>query len=149
MAASAVDPAMIRFTGPYRRSCGFAPYASKLSEEERDAMAAEAAAGRGGGGGGGGGGAHALGSTGGGSPSSPARSPPRQNSLALPPPMAATTTSFAEIKAYRQRNVVPKYGPTERFAAPMTEAMEAGWRAAESRPSEAARNFSRALSGKA
>ena len=96
--ASAVDPAMVRFTSAYRRSAGFAPYESKLSEAERDVMAAEAAhAGSGGGasahGGGGGGG--------GGGGRSPPRSPPRQNSLALPPPMAATTTSFAEIKAYR------------------------------------------------
>ena len=112
--ASAVDPAMVRFTSAYRRSAGFAPYESKLSEAERDVMAAEAAHA----GSGGGASAHGEGGGGGGGGRSPPRSPPRQNSLALPPPMAATTTSFAEIKAYRERNVVPKYGPTERFSAP-------------------------------
>ena len=94
--ASAVDPAMVRFTSAYRRSAGFAPYESKLSEAERDVMAAEAAHA----GSGGGASAHGEGGGGGGG-RSPPRSPPRQNSLALPPPMAATTTSFAEIKAYR------------------------------------------------
>ena len=112
--ASAVDPAMVRFTSAYRRSAGFAPYESKLSEAERDVMAAEAAHA----GSGGGASAHGEGGGGGGGGGrSPPRSPPRQNSLALPPPMAATTTSFAEIKAYRDASAAHARAPASARAA--------------------------------
>jgi hypothetical protein len=133
---SASDPAMQRFLAPYKRSAGYTPYVEKLSEAERDALSHELAAGGGALGG-------AL------SGGSPKRSPPRQNSLALPGPMAASSTSFGEIRNYKQRNVVPKYAPQERFGNTLTESQETGWRALEGKPSEAAKNFSKALSGKA
>ena len=134
----ASDPALVRFSAPYHRSAGFASYRSKLSEAERDALFAAAALPSS---------SHAL-SLAGRPPGSPPKSPPRAYSIALPGPMAATTTSFGEIKSYKERNVVPKYAPAQRFEAPVTEAMEAGWRALESVPSAAARQFSRALAGK-
>ena len=46
------------------------------------------------------------------------------------------------------QTLLPAFPPAFSRTA-VTVAMESGWRAAESRPSVAARNFSRALSGKA
>lgn len=125
------DPAVLRFLSPYQPSCGYAPYVSKVSEEMRDALFANGP----------------LKSTApSGSSSSPSKA--RQNSITLPGPMPATTSSFAEIRNYKQRNVVPKYAPSERFGSTITESMEAGWRAKEMKQSEAAKQFNMALTGK-
>jgi hypothetical protein len=125
------DPSLLKFLSPYQPSCGYSEYRSKVSESSRDSLFANGP----------------LKST---APSGSAISPSkaRQNSITLPGPLAATTSSFAEIRNYKQRNVVPKYAPSERFGSTITESMEAGWRAKEMKQSEAAKQFNMALTGK-
>jgi hypothetical protein len=125
------DPAILKFLSPYQPSCGYAPYTSKVSESMRDALFAN-------------GPIKSTAASGGNASPSKAR----QNSITLPGPMPATTSSFAEIRNYKQRNVVPKYAPSERFGSTITESMEAGWRAKEMKQSEAAKQFNMALTGK-
>jgi hypothetical protein len=123
----AMDPQLsIKFEGSYKRVSCLAPYEDKLTSAElviaaqADDLAATRRAAEG--------------------DAAPF------GDLAGPSPV--TITSMTEFLTMKARNVVPKYAPPQRWAAPQTSSHEVGWRATEARLSEAVLNFTRVLSGK-